>query len=514
MNSKSEGYVLDIPYDDNFYKDLTPNHIEGILQLYGLSLPQRQEGEPFRYLELGYGQGMSLNLHAASHDGEFWGTDLNPTHCLSARKLSAQTGVKAHFLNDSFEELYQKSKNGSLPQFDMICLHGVWSWISEENRNYILQIVSANLKVGGVAYVSYNCMPGWADFMPLRDLLTYHAKAQNTKKGSISKVQEAYKFVSQLEKNGAAYFTRNPSAAMKLKNIGDKSISYVVHEYFNEDWYIPYSKDVATDFEKAKCTFISSSRILPQLRISISPELHGILQEIHDVKLRETVRDFALNTQFRADIYVKGAHAQHPDEVEKTQFALCIHKEHVAYTINVPSGQLNLKKELYEPLVHFLAQDNYKPKTIASIKKALPHMEAEALREAICLFIGCNYIQLAKTPKEEQRLSSKKFNGQMCVRAIKGASSLALASPVLGGGLLVSPIEMLILTGMHQGHDTPQSLVEFVYEITKKQGRELKKENTVLSEAESKAEFLEIIQLFTAKRLPLLQGLGIEILLP
>jgi len=43
-----------------------------------------------------------------------------------------------------------------LPDFDYIGLHGIWSWISDENRQVIVDFIRKKLKVGGVLYISYN----------------------------------------------------------------------------------------------------------------------------------------------------------------------------------------------------------------------------------------------------------------------------------------------------------------------------------------------------------------------
>jgi hypothetical protein len=48
-------------------------------------------------------------------------------------------------------------------------LHGIWSWVSEDNRQIILDFIDRKLKPGGVLYLSYNTQPGWSAFMPLRD---------------------------------------------------------------------------------------------------------------------------------------------------------------------------------------------------------------------------------------------------------------------------------------------------------------------------------------------------------
>ena len=114
------------------------------------------EGEPFRYFELGYGQGVSLNVHAAVNRGEFWGTDFNPEHVTFARRM-AEPGAPVHLLELSFEDI---AECDDLPQFQVIVAHGIWSWITETSRAAILRFVDKHLVPGGLLYLSYNALPG------------------------------------------------------------------------------------------------------------------------------------------------------------------------------------------------------------------------------------------------------------------------------------------------------------------------------------------------------------------
>jgi len=40
----------------------------------------------------------------------------------------------------------------------------------------IVDFIRQKLKVGGVLYISYNTLPGWAAFAPMRHLMTEHAE--------------------------------------------------------------------------------------------------------------------------------------------------------------------------------------------------------------------------------------------------------------------------------------------------------------------------------------------------
>ncbi len=515
MFMQLKSYACDIPHEENYCKELTPNFLESLLLLHGLELPCREEGEPLHYLELGYGQGMSFNVHAATNIGEFWGTDCDPNSCNYGRTVMRNAGTSGHMLNDSFEELARKAQNGLLPQFDMIVLHGVWSWVTSESREQVLQIISSNLKVGGLVYVSYNCMPGWADFSPLRELLTYHAQSQDDMRNPVSKVQEAYGFVAQLEQAGAMIFTRNPSAAHKFKNLASKTVAHMAHEYFNEDWYVPYFKDVATAFEKAKCTFVTSTRLLNQRPFALPPESVPLLQSIEDVKLRETVRDYILNTQFRSDIFVKGTTnvVSNEYQVLRKTFALCVQASAVSYTVNVPSGQLTLKQELYEPLVEFLASEGYSPKSILQIRNLAAYTELEfpAILEIISVMLGAGYIHPTQTVTPEVLTRTKRLNAYICSKTLSGLSPMVLASPVLGGGVPVLPMEQLFLYAMKNGHKSMKAQAQFVQSVLQNQGRTVKKGDADLSDKEILASIMESASEFNKKRLPLLQALQVDI---
>ena len=69
------------------------------------------------------------------------------------------SGAAAKLFDQAFAEFCARP---DLPDFDFIGLHGIWSWISDENRAVIVDFIRRKLKVGGVLYISYNTQPGWA----------------------------------------------------------------------------------------------------------------------------------------------------------------------------------------------------------------------------------------------------------------------------------------------------------------------------------------------------------------
>lgn len=49
-----------------------------------------------------------------------------------------------------------------LPEFDYLCLHGIWSWNSETNGVIIVDFIRRKLKVGGLLY-KWACLANHLD---------------------------------------------------------------------------------------------------------------------------------------------------------------------------------------------------------------------------------------------------------------------------------------------------------------------------------------------------------------
>ena len=116
-------------------------------------------------------------MQAAASVCSWHGTDFNPAQAGFAQELVASSGADAHLFDEAFAEFAQRD----MPEFDYIGLHGIWSWISDENRAVIVDFIRKKLKVGGVVYISYNTLPGWGSFVPLRHLMTHHAELLGAK---------------------------------------------------------------------------------------------------------------------------------------------------------------------------------------------------------------------------------------------------------------------------------------------------------------------------------------------
>lgn len=216
MSDWTAGYVADIGYTYGYYAELNPLRIRLAFLNQGLVYP-----DTLTACELGFGQGLSVNLHAAASPTKWYGTDFNPAQASFAEDLTKSSGSGAKLYDETFSDFARRQ---DLPEFDYIGLHGIWSWVSDENRATIVEFIRRKLKTGGVLYISYNTLPGWAAFAPMRHLMTEHAEVISSEgKGIVSRVNDAIEFADRLLATNPSYSRANPSAGERIKKLKEQN---------------------------------------------------------------------------------------------------------------------------------------------------------------------------------------------------------------------------------------------------------------------------------------------------
>lgn len=301
MSDWTAGYVADIGYTYGYYTELNPQRVKLAFINQGLVFP-----EVGAACELGFGQGLSANIHAAASVTQWHGTDFNPSQAGFAQELAAASGTGAKLYDEAFAEFCNRA---DLPEFDYIGLHGIWSWISDENRQVIVDFIRKKLKVGGVLYISYNTLPGWAAFAPMRHLMTEHAEVLGSEgRGIVSRIDGALDFAEKLLATNPAFSRANPLVGDRLTKMKEHNRHYLAHEYFNRDWHPMHFATMAEWLEGAKVQFACSANYMDAIDVvNLTAEQQAFLKEIPDPMFRQTTRDFCVNQQFRKDYWVKGA---------------------------------------------------------------------------------------------------------------------------------------------------------------------------------------------------------------
>lgn len=509
MSSWTSGYVADIAYTHGFYRELVPSLLSFATLASGRETMRL--AAPVRYCELGCGQGFSANLIASANPSvEIHATDFNPTQIAGARRLAEEAGLaNVRFCESAFADFVAEP---SLPaQFDIIALHGIYSWISPENRRHIVSFIRAKLRPGGLVYISYNTLPGWASVMPLRRLMVDQA---GLRKGPIApRIGEALAFAESLKASGAAYFSQNVAVAGRLDKMKGMQREYLAHEYFNADWTPFYFADVVAELAEAKLSFVGSAHLLDQIdAVNMTAEQQTLLAGIDDPVRRQGLRDYMVNQQFRRDIFVKGALPLSMPESRALwsdqRFALSTARDDVPLKASGALGEANLQAEVYAPILDALAAG---PVTFRQLTASKPIADLGWARitQALSILVGTGHLQpclpAADEAKRAQR--TKAFNATVMKRAESSADLQFLASPVTGGGVSVDRIQQLFLSGLALKGVDP---VAHAWAALSAQGQSLVKDGQPLQGAEANLAELRLrFASFSEQRLPVLKQLGV-----
>src|SRR5690606_22347226 len=200
MQNWADGYFTGSHYTYGYFDYLSPVQQRFALLLNGLDCPLSDSPH---HCELGFGQGVTLNIHSASNPGCYTGTDFTPDQAVFAADLASRARNRSlRVLDDSFADFHARA---DLPQFDSISLHGIWSWVSDDNRRIITDIIRKRLKPGGILYLSYNCLPGWANIQPLQKLIELHDHFGGTGRKAEQRIDDALGFVRTVLASQPAY---------------------------------------------------------------------------------------------------------------------------------------------------------------------------------------------------------------------------------------------------------------------------------------------------------------------
>lgn len=510
MSEWSSGYVADINYTYGYYSELNPSRLALTFLNAGLKVP-----DVVNACELGFGQGLSANIHASASAVQWYGTDFNPSQAFFAQELAHASGNGAKLFDEAFADF---SNRNDLPDFDYIALHGIWSWISDENRSVIIDFVRRKLKVGGVLYISYNTLPGWSIFAPMRHLMTEHAEVLSAEgKGIISRIDGAIDFAEKLLALNPLFNRANPLVSDRLKKMKEHSRHYLAHEYFNRDWHPMYFSDMAALLEPAKLQYACSAHLLDTIdTINLTAEQQAFLNEIPDPVFKESVRDYMVNQQFRRDYWVKGARRlsqlEYAEAIRSVSVMLIAHHKDVTLKVNGSLGEANMSEAVYNPIIEHLS--DYKHKTIGQIEQAVKpkNIGFAQIMQAMFILSGKGYI--AAVQPNDVIMKAKKSTDRLntyIIRKARGSSDIVyLASPVTGGGVNVGRFAQLFILAMQQGKKQPEEWAQFVLQILTAQGQKIVKEGKTLETSEENmSELVTQAQNFAVKQLPVLKALMI-----
>jgi SAM-dependent methyltransferase len=456
------GYVTDRPYVHDFCRPQMPPML-ALAALSGGVLATGGKGEDFAYCDLGCGQGYTANVIAAANPAaRVLGIDFNPSHIANARALAGAAGLSnVEFRESSFEEL---AADPSTPSFDIMAMHGVFGWVSARNRRALVGLIGKSLKPGGLLYISYDCMPGWAGVAPLRRIMARHF-APRPGLPSPAALERALAYSDSLRKAEARFHRMFPHVEGKIERLKKTSRAYLAHELLTRDWEAFSFGDVAAELAEAKLAYVGSAYLTDGVdRVNFTEEQQAFLASLDDPVLREETRDMLLGRQFRRDVFAKGAMAASEARLRAawldTRFAMTSPLGDVDMTFDTPVGKLQLRADVHGALIDLLRRG---PITLREAIAQLPRPAPGwvSTTDTIKMLVGRGDLHPALPSEGDaaRAASTRRFNAAVLDRALDSPELAVMASPVTGGGVAVNRLAQLYLFARQRGPATLEKML-------------------------------------------------------
>ena len=281
----------------------TPAYLEAYGTLVGLNTPPAKTA---RVLELGATYGGNI-ISQAVHNPEatFVGIELSQDQVekgnkiISDAKLDNISLIQGDIMN--FDE--------TLGTFDYIIAHGFYSWISDEMKDKLLDIISKHLADNGIAYVSYNTYPGWHTMEEVRQIMLFANRGHDelTHKEKVLRGKTVGSLVGSQILNYDNLKERNSKFLGALRSVMQKDDYYVGHDHLephNDPCYFYQFND---HLKVHNLAYVCDADLTLSMVRTYDESIADKLEKLapNSQADQEQYLDFMLDTTFRKSIICK-----------------------------------------------------------------------------------------------------------------------------------------------------------------------------------------------------------------
>ncbi len=292
------------------------------------------------------------------------------------------------------------------------------------------------------------------------------------------RIDQTLQFSEQLINANPIYLQNNPQIINILKGLKNQNRNYLAHEYFNHDWHPILFTKISELLQTAKLSFAAPARYNELFdNLILTNDHQNLLKSITNTEFRETVKDFCMSQRFRADYWIKGG-----IKLSAAQRIKALRNERVVLAKSLPNislkvNHITLDNRIYDPILAILA--DYQIHYIGEIADQVnaQNISFSQMIEGLMILIGIGAIHNAQSDSiiQQARFQTQKLNHFIIEQAKMNQDLKYLASPVSGGGFIVSQISQIFLSAYWQKLNQPQELAKFTWDIFKPQGWRLAK---------------------------------------
>lgn len=275
-----------------------PDRLATIAKIFGVNA---QSVNTARVLEIGCANAGNLIPAAYTLPGaSFVGIDESAASIQKGQALVKELGLK----NVELIAAEGLKSAADLGQFDYIIANGVFSWVSHDIQERILDMCNKNLKPNGVAFISYNTYPGWHFRGMIRDMMRYHAGGLEPASMRAGQSRALLDFLSQsvpVQDNAYGILLR-----AELNFLSAQPDAYLLQDIMADDNEPFYFHQFIDRAQNHGLQYLGESEFSTMLTSNFPKTVDETLRRIStDIVRTEQYMDFVRNRTFRQTLLCK-----------------------------------------------------------------------------------------------------------------------------------------------------------------------------------------------------------------
>lgn len=287
-----------IAYPSYTHPQTHPDRLAVLGQLFGLDPAPLHH---CRVLEVGCGDGTNLAPIAWTlPDSEFVGLDLATEPVRRGQEMVLELGLK----NLKLVPINLTAVDRDWGSFDYIIAHGFFSWVPAEAQQHLFKICRQLLNPNGIAFISYNALPGFHLRRMVREMMLFHVRGFEGPEEKIRQAQALLQFLLEAQDTKDEY---RMWLKAELEQVRDHAPGHLYHDELaalNQPFYFTQFMEQAAShglqylgeadyFEMSDHIFSESTR-------------ESLSQLGHNRVLREQYLDFLKCRRFRQTLLCHG----------------------------------------------------------------------------------------------------------------------------------------------------------------------------------------------------------------
>ena len=281
-----------VAYPSFPYPDTHPDRLAAMAILHGLSpVPV----ERCRVLEIACNEGANLIPMAYAIPGsEFVGFDLARLPVDRGQERIRELGLKNAWIFAG--DLLDAGKE--LGQFDYIIAHGLYAWVPAAVRERLMAVCGELLTANGVAFVSYNALPGGHLRRMTRDMMLYGVKDIEDPQQRVPVALGFLHLVVEARPEGDAYRLLIEEQLKKMEKLGPE-VAY--HDEMTDAYHPVHFFEFVEHARKHGLQYLSEAVLPPPTDPCYRSEVRQALKNAagDDILKQEQMLDFLRARMYR-----------------------------------------------------------------------------------------------------------------------------------------------------------------------------------------------------------------------